>query len=81
MQEVEMKVASGFSVTLKKLRQQRHLSQEELADVCGLDRTYISLLERSKRAPSLETVFVIAKGLKISPSNLVKKIEVARHEG
>ena len=51
------------------------LSQEALADICDLHRTEISLLERSKRSPRLETIVILAKGLKLaSPGDLLEGI-------
>ena len=51
------------------------LSQEKLALACGLDRTYISLLERGLRQPSLTTLFQIAKYLGVAPSSIVRDVE------
>lgn len=50
------------------------LSQEKLADLCGFDRTYISLLERGKRNPSFINLLKIADGLNISLSKLLEVI-------
>jgi len=41
------------------------LSQEQLADRCGLDRTEISLLERGKRFPRLDTLVKLARALEL----------------
>ncbi len=60
---------------LKRLRKSSNLSQKELADRCNLDRTFISLLERGERQPSLTTLFAVAKVLKVSPSVIVTQIE------
>jgi len=46
------------------------ISQEELAFQSGLDRTYISGIERGTRNPSLKNIEKIAKALKISPAEL-----------
>jgi len=75
-----MKITVGFAKTLQEFRKAKHLSQEQLADTCDLDRTYISLLERGKRNPSLEMVFLLAKGLGVSPSTLIKSVEKKTHE-
>jgi transcriptional regulator with XRE-family HTH domain len=48
------------------------LSQEKLAEQCGFDRTYISMLERGKRNPSLINLLRLAKGLKTSVSKLTE---------
>ncbi|TKV13904.1 helix-turn-helix transcriptional regulator [Citrobacter sp. wls619] len=54
-----------FGAHLKKLRQQSGLSQEAFADKCGLDRTYVSGIERGVRNPTLEVISILAKGLEI----------------
>jgi transcriptional regulator with XRE-family HTH domain len=64
-----------FGDILKELRTARKISQEKLAEYCELDRTYISLLERGLRQPTLITLFKIAKALDIAPSELIKKVE------
>jgi transcriptional regulator with XRE-family HTH domain len=52
-----------FAENLRRARDRSGLSQEALADECDLHRTEISLLERSKRSPRLETIVILAKGL------------------
>lgn len=70
-----MKIAQGFGIVLKNYRTDYGISQEELAGKCGLDRTYISLLERGKRSPTINTLFSIADALEQSPSVLIKDLE------
>ena len=53
----------------------RGLSQEDLGFESGYHRTYISMLERGLRNPSLKTVFELAKVLEVSPSKLVQDLE------
>ncbi|HEY1172499.1 MAG TPA: helix-turn-helix transcriptional regulator [Verrucomicrobiae bacterium] len=65
----------SFSRILKSLRNAKKISQEKLAELSGLDRSYVSLLERGLRQPSLETLFLIASALEISPAEIVRKIE------
>lgn len=48
------------------------LSQEKLAERCGFDRTYISMLERGKRNPSFLNLLRLAAGLKTSVSALTE---------
>ncbi|MEQ9942790.1 helix-turn-helix transcriptional regulator [Pectobacterium aroidearum] len=55
-----------FGQRVKTLRLQAGLSQEAFADKCGLDRTYISGIERGVRNPTLEVIEVIADGLGIN---------------
>ena len=52
-----MDIGAAFGRVLKQMRTEKDLSQESLALNSGYDRTYISLLERGHRAPSLKTVF------------------------
>lgn len=64
-----------FPIVLKRIRSERKVSQEKLAELSGLDRTYISLLERGLRQPTLGTIFKISKSLEILPSEMIKQIE------
>ncbi|MEL5375316.1 helix-turn-helix transcriptional regulator [Serratia marcescens] len=61
-----------FGQRVKALRLQAGLSQEAFADKCGLDRTYISGIERGVRNPTLEVIGVIADGLEIDLAILFK---------
>lgn len=71
MGELTIKIGN----TLRELRELANLSQEKLAEYCVLDRTYISLLERGLRQPTISTIFKIADALDISPSEIIKTIE------
>lgn len=70
-----MELEAAFGQTLRDYRKRAKLSQEALALECDLDRTFISLLERGRRQPTLKTLFRIAKILKISPSELIAAVE------
>ena len=74
MNKIEQEILINLSTRLKELRVDKKLSQEKLAEKCGLDRTYISLLERAKRNPSLFNLKKITEGLEISLSDLLKDI-------
>jgi transcriptional regulator with XRE-family HTH domain len=68
-------VREQFAANLRLHRERVGLSQEALADICDLHRTEISLLERSKRSPRLETVVILARGLGLtSAGDLLKGI-------
>lgn len=58
-------IQAQFGAHLKKLRLQSGLSQEAFADKCGLDRTYVSGIERGVRNPTLEVINVLAQGLEV----------------
>jgi transcriptional regulator with XRE-family HTH domain len=68
-------VVSVFGKVLRKLREGKKLSQEKLAEYCDLDRTYISLLERGLRQPTITTLFKIAEALEMKPSEIIKQVE------
>lgn len=60
-----------FGKHVAKLRKSLGISQEELSGRCGLDRTYISGIERGKRNLSLTNVFKLAKALDVAPKVLL----------
>lgn len=66
---------SIYGVTLKLIRAEKGISQQELAFITDLDRTYISMLERNLRQPSLETVIKIANALGYKASEFIQMIE------
>jgi transcriptional regulator with XRE-family HTH domain len=59
-------VRKQFAANLRSQRERAGLSQEALADACNLHRTEISLLERCKRSPRLETIVILSRGLGLS---------------
>ena len=68
-------VRKQFAANLRRYRDRAGLSQEALADLCDLHRTEISLLERCKRSPRLETIVILSRGLELtSPSDLLEGI-------
>ena len=65
-------IAARFGQRVRDLRKAKGLSQEAFAAECGLDRTYISGIERGRRNVSLRNIEVIAKVLGIPISELMK---------
>ncbi|HEJ9136008.1 helix-turn-helix domain-containing protein [Serratia marcescens] len=59
-----------FGQRVRELRKERGWSQEEFADKCGLDRTYVSGIERGVRNPTLEVIGTIALGLDLKINKL-----------
>lgn len=55
---------------VKKIRSDKGMSQEDLSAKCGFYRTYINLIETSKRTPSSYTLFRIAKALHVKVDDL-----------
>jgi transcriptional regulator with XRE-family HTH domain len=68
----ETDIAVRFGMRIRELRKNKGLSQEAFAAKCGLDRTYISGIERGRRNVSLRNIEVIATTLGISISELTK---------
>ncbi|NOJ48535.1 helix-turn-helix transcriptional regulator [Bradyrhizobium sp. WSM 1744] len=58
---------------MRRLRAARGLSQEALAHDCGINRTYLSGVERSERNVSIDNIARIAKGLDVEPWKLLRK--------
>jgi transcriptional regulator with XRE-family HTH domain len=75
MERENEKLITAFGVILRELRVSAGFSQEELALECGLDRTYISLLERGLRQPTLSTLFKLAQALNLKPSKMIHSVE------
>lgn len=71
----EDKVKKQFGNTVKSIRLEKKLSQEALAELTGLHRTYISDVERGDRNISLINIIKLCAALDIVPSYLFSKIE------
>lgn len=61
---------------LVSFRKDKHISQEALADICGLHRTYIGSIEREERNVTLSTLEALAKALDISVPELLTNREL-----
>lgn len=57
--------------TVRKLRNKLGISQEELGFRAGLHRTYIGSIERGEQNVSIDNIHKLAKGLKVSPKELL----------
>ncbi len=68
-----MDVRKRVGINLKRLRQNRGLSQEELAFESGLHRTYISGVERGVRNPTVRVLEEIATALKVPAAMLLEE--------
>jgi transcriptional regulator with XRE-family HTH domain len=70
MEEVRVR----FGKSIRKRREKLGVSQEEFADMCSLDRTYIGGIERGERNVGLVNVEKIAKAFRISLADLFKNV-------
>lgn len=68
-----MRLRAVFALNLRLLRQECGLSQEQLADLAGLDRNYIGKLEREENSPTVDTLEVLALALQVDAEALVAR--------
>lgn len=68
-----MSLRQIFATNLRRLRTERALTQEGLADLAGIDRTYVSALERQVYSASLDTIERLASVLKVEPHSLLER--------
>lgn len=69
-----MKPRERFATNLRKARQKKGVSQEELGYMCDLHRTEISLLERGGREPRMGTIVKLAGSLDTTPNELCEGV-------
>lgn len=68
-------ISEKFGLSIRAIRLQKNLSQEKLAEMANLDRTYISLIERGKRKPTLDVAKSIADALGFRLAKIINDIE------
>jgi transcriptional regulator with XRE-family HTH domain len=74
------KLLQKFGANLRDARTASAMSQEQLALNADLDRTYVSLLERGKRNPSLHIIALLAHILNVTPSSLLEDVPLIYEE-
>jgi transcriptional regulator with XRE-family HTH domain len=67
-----------FGRVVAQKRAKAKLSQEKLCEAAGIDRSFLSEIENGKFQPSLVTIFLLAKGLKCSATELIAEVEARR---
>lgn len=63
-----------FGISIKKLREQKKITQEALAEIADIHTSYIGQIERGLRYPSLKVLFRIADALNVKPADLLRDI-------
>jgi len=69
----ENELVMVFAGNVRRLRAERGLSQEELAEAAGVHRTYIGMLERGEKNVTIYNIERIARALGIEPHWLLKE--------
>jgi transcriptional regulator with XRE-family HTH domain len=69
-----MDIRIRFGRAIRRIRAEQRINQEEAAERCGLHRTYYSGVERGVRNVSLVNVEKIAKGLKTSLQDVLRRV-------
>lgn len=71
---MDEEILKRFGQRVRQLRQERNLTQQQLADISGLHKNYIGMVERGERNPSLINIGILAQSLNIEISNLFSGI-------
>lgn len=70
--EIGNALRERFADNVRRLRRQKGMTQEQLANAAGIDRTFVVRVEKGHFSVTLETVGAFAKALGISPSLLLE---------
>lgn len=68
-------ITLAFGKRVRGIRISKNISQEKLAELCGLHPTYIGQLERGEKSPTLDSIYKISNGLEVSVGKLFYNID------
>ncbi|HVG22385.1 MAG TPA: helix-turn-helix transcriptional regulator [Blastocatellia bacterium] len=71
----QQSISKQFGEVVKAVREKQGVSQEKLAELAEIDRTYMSMIERGKRRPTLEVASRIAGALGMKLSQIIRRVE------
>ena len=63
-----------FGLTVRRLREERKWTQEELAERADMNASYLGFVERGDNVPTLTIILQIARGLQVDPSELLRDV-------
>jgi len=75
-----MDMEKAVGAELKACRQRKQISQEQLGFDAGVHRTYVSLIERGEKSPTLGVVFRLCRALDVPPAKFVKNVQLRMEE-
>lgn len=64
--------AEWFGASIRALREERGLTQAQLAEGASLSSTYLGIIERGENVPTLSVILQLAKGLQVHPMELLR---------
>jgi transcriptional regulator with XRE-family HTH domain len=64
-----------FGETVRRLRKERNLSQEALAERAGMNADFVGFIERGENVPTLTTILQLARALGVQPSVLIRDFD------
>jgi len=64
-------VGAIFGATVRRLREQRGWTQEQLAEAAEMSATYVGFIERGENVPTLTIIFRLADALSVTPAELI----------
>jgi transcriptional regulator with XRE-family HTH domain len=73
--KANLTIEAAFGQVIKELRKKHQFSQEKLAELSSLDRSFISLLECGHKQPSLITIFQFARAFNMSATKIITLVE------
>lgn len=73
MSQPDAPIRNLLALNLRRLRSAQSLSQEALADLAGLHRTFVGAVERSERNISLDNIARLARALGVTPAALLSE--------
>jgi len=68
----------AFGIVLREIRESAGLSQMDVYEHFGIDRTYLSAIERGVQSPTLRMIVRLSKAFGVSPSDMMKRMERSR---
>lgn len=68
-----MKLRRLVAQNLRRIRRERGLSQEELADLAGLNRNYVGMIEREENAPTVDALEQLSEALNVDPVSFFRR--------
>ena len=74
-------IALTFGKRIRSIRTGKNISQEKLAELCGLHPTYIGQIERGEKSPTIDSIYKIAEGFGMSMEELFANIGKSSDNG